>query len=72
MESTLLRLTRHGTDEGRKKKAQSHDSNQLIGHHNCVIKRHKAIPTAHSDAVVIARSEGTLWSKWHKHTRWLG
>ena len=33
---------------------------------------HKAIPKVHSDTVVTARSEGTQWSMWYKHTRWLG
>jgi hypothetical protein len=33
---------------------------------------HFAIPRVHSDAVVTARSKGTLWPKWHKHTSWLG
>jgi hypothetical protein len=40
-----------------RKETWSHDPNQLIRHHNHATKRHKAIPTAHSDAVVIARSE---------------
>jgi hypothetical protein len=38
-----------------------HDPNQLIGHHNHATKRHKAISAARSDAVVIARLEGTPW-----------
>jgi hypothetical protein len=71
MEPALLRPTHHGTDEGWRKGGTIHDPNQLIGHHNRATKRHKAIPTAHSDAVVIARSEGTLWSMWYEHMRWL-
>jgi hypothetical protein len=61
IEPTLLPPTRHGTDEGWTKGGTIHDPNQLIGHHNHANKRHKAIPAAHSDAVVIARPEGTLW-----------
>jgi hypothetical protein len=36
------------------------------------LSQHKAIPKVHSDAAVTTKSERTLWSKWHKHTRWLG
>jgi hypothetical protein len=61
MEPTLLRPTRHGTDEGWTKGGTIHDPDQLIGHHNRATKWHKAIPAAHSDAVVIARPEGTPW-----------
>ena len=25
-----------------------------------------------SDAIVIARAKEISWSRWHKHTRWLG
>jgi hypothetical protein len=72
MERTLLRPTHHGTDEGWMKGGTIHDPNQLIGYLNHATKRHKATPIAHSDAVVIARPEGTPWWKWYKHTRWLG
>jgi hypothetical protein len=61
MEPTLLRPTRHGTDEGWMKGGTIHDPDQLIGHHNHATKWHKAIPVAHSDAVVIARPKGTPW-----------
>jgi hypothetical protein len=54
------------------KEARSPNPNPLIGHHNCATKWHKAIPTVCSDAVIITRSEGTLWSEWCKHTSWLG
>jgi hypothetical protein len=61
MEPTLLRPTRHGTNKGWTKGGTIHDPNQLIGHHNRATNLHKAIPVAHSDAIVIARSEGTPW-----------
>jgi hypothetical protein len=54
-----------------RKEIRFHDPNPLIGHHNHATKLHKAIPAVHSDAVVIARPEGTPWYKWYKHTRWL-
>jgi hypothetical protein len=72
MDPALLRPTRHGPDEGWTKEGMIHDPNQLLGHHNHATKLHKAIPMAPSDAVVIARSEGTLWSMWYEHMRWLG
>jgi hypothetical protein len=55
-----------------RKETRSYNPNPLVGHHNRATKWHKAIPTAHSDAVVIARPEGTLGSKWYEHTSWLG
>jgi hypothetical protein len=39
------------------KEARPHNPNPLIGHHDRATKWHKTFPTAHSDAVVIARSE---------------
>jgi hypothetical protein len=54
------------------KEARFPNPNPLVGHHNRATKWHKAIPTAHSDAVVIARSKETPWSKWYEHTSWLG
>jgi hypothetical protein len=61
MEPVLFRPTCHGTDEGWTKGGMIHDPNQIIGHHYPATKRHKATPTALSDAVVIARPEGTPW-----------
>jgi hypothetical protein len=61
--SALFQPRRHGTTEvGRKR----HDSEIRTnsGHHDCATKRHKAIPRVRSDAVVTARAEGTLWSRW--------
>jgi hypothetical protein len=72
VEPALLRPTRHRTDEGWMKGGTIHDPNQLIGHHDRATKWHKAIPMAHSDAVVIARPKGALWSMWYEHMRWLG
>jgi hypothetical protein len=69
MDPALLRQTRHGMDEGWTKGGMIHDPSQLLGHHNCATKLHKAIPTAPSEAVVIARSEGMLWSMWYEHMR---
>ena len=36
------------------------DPNQHVGHYDRASKQHKSIPTTRSDAVVIARSKGTL------------
>jgi hypothetical protein len=72
MDPALLRPTHHGTDEGWMKGGTIHDPNQLLGHHNRATKLQKTIPMAPSDAVVIVRSEGMLWSMWYEHMRWLG
>ena len=61
MEPALLRPTRHGTNKSWMKGGMIHNPNQLIGHHNRATKQHKAIPTARSDVVVIARPKGTPW-----------
>jgi hypothetical protein len=60
MESAPFHPTRHGTGEGRKREARSHNPNPLVGHHDRVTKWHKAILTSHSNAVVTARSEEML------------
>jgi hypothetical protein len=52
-----LHPTRHGTGEGWKREARSHNPKPLVGHHDRATKRHKVIPSGHSDAVVTARSE---------------
>ena len=54
MESVLFRPTCHGTDEGWREGVQSHDPNQLIGHHDRATKWHNAIPSVRSSAVVTA------------------
>jgi hypothetical protein len=53
-----------------RKETRSYDPNPLVGHHNHATKWHKAIPSAHSDAVVIARSIEMPWSKWYEHMSW--
>jgi hypothetical protein len=55
-----------------KKETRSYDPIQPIGHHDRATKWHKVIPTTHSDAVVIARSEEMTRSMWYEHMRWLG
>jgi hypothetical protein len=42
-----------------RREARSHDPKPLVGRHDRASKWHKAISTAHSDAVVIARSRET-------------
>ena len=41
-------------DEGWREEVQSHDPNQLIGHHDRATKWHNAIPMVRSGAVVTA------------------
>jgi hypothetical protein len=60
MESTPFHPTRHGMSEGWKREARSHNPNPLVGHHDRATKRHKAILTTYSNAVVIARSKEML------------
>ena len=36
------------------------------------LNQHFVIPRVHSGAVVTARTIEMRWSKWHKHSRWLG
>jgi hypothetical protein len=72
MESAPFHPTRHGTAKVGKREARFPNPNPLVGHHDHATKWHKAILTAHSNAVVTARSGEMLWSKWHKHTRWFG
>jgi hypothetical protein len=57
MESAPFHPTRYGTVKVGKREARFPNPNPLVGHHDRATKRHKAILTAHSNAVVTARSE---------------
>ena len=72
----ISRPTRHGSGRGLKERRQiprSLDPHHLIGHHGlCATRSALAISRFHSGAVVTMRTIEMRWSKWHKHTRWLG
>jgi hypothetical protein len=67
----LIQLIMGRAKVGRRE-ARFANPNPLVGHCNRATKWHKAIPMAHSDVVVIARSKEMPWSKWYEHTSWLG
>ena len=76
MVPVFSRPTRHGSGWGLKERRWIPwclDPHHLIGHHNlCATRSALAISRVHIGAVVTATTIEMQWSKWHKHTRWLG